>query len=260
MAANGTLPSGWALVARAAENAKLGEAVFIVALTRKHVNEPGVILTEMKNAVNIYCLKGMEQVQGIYIAHGNEAVIALAAEKYDMTLQEFEGDEQVGLPETAYYFQPLKLPNPFFDASDPHAVGRNTTRCYILAEDNQIENATDDVGQSALRQEMLHWSYNDQGKPQPFGGIVLDCVRMILYNFWLTATALTDSERRYAQLPAHLQPEAVRSKLGSEDFVATYMAQQMELGRIHEQEREREREEQAARPRGLRARFIKPRR
>jgi len=52
----------------------------------------------MTNAVNIYCLKGMEQVQGIYIAHGNEAVIALAAEKYDMSLQEFEGDEQVGLP------------------------------------------------------------------------------------------------------------------------------------------------------------------
>jgi len=107
---------------------------------------------------------------------------------------------------------------------------------------------------------MLHWSYNDHGKPQPFGGIVLDCVRMILYNFWLTATGLTDSERRYAQLPAHLQPEAVRSKLGSEDFVSTYLAQQIELGRIYEQERDREREQQAGRRRAPHARFIKARR
>src|SRR5258708_8361760 len=36
------------------------------------------------------------------------------------------------------------------------------------------------------------WSYNADGVVQPYGGITLDCLRMILYKFALSATALTD--------------------------------------------------------------------
>jgi hypothetical protein len=100
---------------------------------------------------------------------------------------------------------------------------------------------------------MLHWSYNDEGKPQPFGGIVLDCVRMTLHNFWLTATGLSDEQRRCAQLPAHLQNEALQEKLGTEEFPQLYMERAIELGRMYQAEREREEAEEPRR------RFSRPR-
>lgn len=251
--ANSSLPSGWALIAHAAQNAKIGEAVFIAASTRKYVNDAGVILQDIKDAVKNYCTQGMDQVQGIYIAHGNDAVIALALEKFDLVLQEFQGDESLGLLETAWYFQQLKLSNPFYDPQEPQARGKVAARCYILADDGQVEHATDDLGQLSLRQDVLHWSYNDEGKPQPFGGIVLDCVRMTLYNFWLTAAGLTKEERRIAQLPAHLQPDAVAEKLGTDEYVTNLMAQKIELGRLAQEERRRE--EQESRQPG---RFVRP--
>jgi hypothetical protein len=36
---------------------------------------------------------------------------------------------------------------------------------------------------------MVHWSWNDEGKPQPFGGVVLDLVRMTLYDLNLAGTS-----------------------------------------------------------------------
>lgn len=253
LGANRSLPSGWALVAHAAQNAKVGEAAFIAASTRKYVNDPNIILSDLKDAVKNYCTRGFDQVQGIYVAHGDAAIIPVALEKFDLALEEFQGDEEKGLNETAWYFQPLKAPNPFYDSQEPQGEGRVATRCYILADDNQVENARDDLGQLSLRQDMLHWSYNDDGKPQPFGGIVLDCVRMTLYNFWLTATVLTKEERRYAQLPAHLQPDALAEKLGTDEYVTNYMAQKIELGRLAQEERRRE--ESESRQGG---RFIRP--
>lgn len=243
IAANSTLPSGWAMVARAAENARLGETVFVVASMRKYVRDAGIILTDIKQAIKIYCDKGEGQVQAIYVPQGHDALIALGREKYDLTLSEFEGSDEKGLPETAWYFQSLRGPNPFYSPDELQANARQAAHCYILSDDSQIENAKDDLGQLSLRQDMLHWSYNDQGKPQPFGGIVLDCVRMVLSDFWLSATALTDEERRHSQLPRHLQNGALQEKFGTDEFATGRMAQAIELGRIAEAERKRHEEE-----------------
>lgn len=259
IAPNSTLPSGFALIVRAAENVRLGESLFIPASSKKYVNDPAEILNDIREAAKMYLLRGMDQISGIYIAHGQKATIALALEKFDMTLNEFEGDESLGLPETAYYFQPLKRPNPFYKSGEAQAVGKGASRCYILSDDRQVENATDEFGQLSLRQDMMNWSYNDEGKPQPFGGIVLDCVRMTLYNFWLSATALTDDERRIAKLPAHLQPEALQNKVGTQQFVSDYLAQQIELGRIHQEEQREQQFNQSQRHSTGRPRFIKKR-
>jgi hypothetical protein len=241
--ANKTLPSGWAMLARAGENANLGETVFVVASTRKYVSDPGIILTDIKDAVKLYLEKGEQQVQAIYVAQGNNEVIALAQEKHNVVLHEFEGSEEMGLNETAWYFHPLKTPNPFYSANELHDIdGRQASRCYILSDDDQVDNARDDRGQLSLLQDVLHWSYNDQGKPQPFGGIVLDCVRVTLYNFSLSATGLSEEERIYAKLPLHLQPEAIAAKRGTEECVVDFMAQRLAIGQIYEEERERERE------------------
>jgi len=62
---------------------------------------------------------------------------------------------------------------------------------------------------------------------------------MTLYNFWLSATALTDEERRHAQLPAHLQNDTTREKLGTDEYDLR-MAQMIQLALDRERERERE--------------------
>jgi hypothetical protein len=98
----------------------------------------------------------------------------------------------------------------------------------------------------ATRQELATWAYNDQGKPQPYGGVTLDCLRMMLYNFALTATAMTKEERRVAKLPEELKPAEVLSHLGMPDFVERYMAQKYALNQIKIQKEKQEQEEQKA--------------
>jgi len=253
MAANSSLPSGWALVARAAENMKLGETVFVVASARKYVDHPDIIIEEIKTALRMYCAGGIEQCQVVWIAKGNDAVIELAQEKYGLYMQEFQDDEEAGLPETAWYFSQLPTANPFFDPDNPSDVSWPASRCYILSDDRQLAVPSNEGAQLSLRQDLLHWSFNDDGKPQPFGGIVLDCVRMTLHNFWLTATTLTETEKLYAQLPNHLQPQEIAKKLGTEGFVEAYWAQQNTLALIKMRQREEGEDEDArSTPRYLR--------
>ena len=70
-----------------------------------------------------------------------------------------------------------------------------------------------------MRQDWQTWSYTDKGEVQPFAGIILDCIRMTMYRFALTATSLTPEERRVAKLPPELRPEALRAKLGTPEFI-----------------------------------------
>ena len=83
---NSSLPSGWALVARAAENIRLGETIFIVASARQHVDDPGIIFGNIKAALRTYCASGIDQFQAIWIPRGNNSLIQLALEKYGLYL------------------------------------------------------------------------------------------------------------------------------------------------------------------------------
>ncbi len=60
-------------------------------------------------------------------------------------------------------------------------------------------------------------------------GLTLDCVRMTVYKFALSATSLTSEERLLAKLAPELQPEAVRAKLGTPEFVEAVYAQEYAL-------------------------------
>jgi hypothetical protein len=159
--ANSSLPSGWALVARAAQNMSLGETVFIVASGRKYVDDPGVIFNDIRTALRVYCEDGCDQCQVMWIARGNKSLIQLAHEKYDLYLTEFPDNEEAGLPETAWYFQELGSANSFYDRNDPVEIIKPRSRCYIMCEDLQVPTPQNELGQLSLRQELLHWSYND---------------------------------------------------------------------------------------------------
>jgi len=228
-------PSGWALTARAAENAQLGEVVFVIASGRYYNTDVGQILEHFVEALEHHCTRGLGQAGICWVRKGNTEVVQLASEKYNLTLNEFEGDVLDGVPETNWYFQyEPQLIHPFYQR-----IG--ASHLYLLCAAGQLDVPLDDNGLLASRQEITTWSYNEQGLPQPYGGITLDCMRMTLFNFALSATAMTEDERRISRLPDDLKPAAVLGRLGQPDFVDQYMAQQHALSRIKiEEEKERQ--------------------
>jgi hypothetical protein len=228
-------PSGYCITARAAENAYLGEAVFIVAAARMYVDNPIRVLDALRLDLIKHCAKGVTHPDVIWLNKGAGDVLQVTAQKMDMWLAEFTDEATAGIPEMNYYFQEIPGLSPFY--------GREgTTRCHVLVDDDQFETGEvrDEGGMLSLRQDWKTWSYTDKGEVQPFGGITLDCVRMTIFKFALTATALSPDERRLAKLPSELQPAAVRAKLHTPEFVELVFAQENALRQMRMKEEEEE--------------------
>ena len=224
-------PSGYVITTRAAENAFVGEAVFIVAARRMYVSDPLDVLMALRADLEKYCARGDRHPSVIWINKGAGDMFQVAAQKYDMHVVEFADEATAGIPETNWYFQPEARPSPFYPLLEaPHA--------YCLVDDGQYieREVRDESGMMSLRQDWSSWTYTDKGEVQPFGGITLDCVRMTLYKFALSATALTDTERRYAKLKPELQPEVVRAKIGTPEFVELLSAHEHALNLIKAEE------------------------
>jgi hypothetical protein len=236
MAPDSSKPSGYTITARAAENAHIGEVVFIVAAVRMYVDDPIDLFTALRADLIKHCAKGLNHPHVIWLNRGAGAVLQLTAQKLDMRLVEFLDEATAGIAETNWYLQKTPNLSPFYNR-----VG--STRCYAVTDDGQYEerDIRDDNGMVSLRQDWKSWSYTDKGEVQPYGGITLDCLRMCLYKFALSATSLTPHERRLAKLSPELQPEALRSKLGTPEFVEAHFAQEHALQQLRAQEEDEKR-------------------
>lgn len=229
------LPSGWVIVARAGENAYLGECVFVVASSRSYVSDPAVILNELRSALIAHCANGVEQAGTIWLSANSPNILEMASEKFDLSLSYFKGHADSGLSELNWYLETRRERNPFSPDVD-------AARGYLLVEDNQMSAPLNDHGLLSTRQELVSWSYGDNGEPQPYGGITLDCLRMTLSNFALTAARMSDTERRIEKLPENLKPAVVMSKLGTSEFVDEYWAMQNAVRQARMQEEQEEKE------------------
>ncbi|MDQ3259113.1 MAG: hypothetical protein M3R15_35490 [Acidobacteriota bacterium] len=239
VASDASRPSAWAIVARAAENAGLGECVFVVASARRDVVDASSILIELRSALARTCAGGVKQAMPLWLSRGSADIVQVAGEKHDLMLSTFADDASAGVAETNWYFQPTNAAHPFGKRAA-------ASHCYLLIDDRQIDVPVDESGLLSTRQELISWAYNEGGEPQPYGGATLDCIRMTLYNFALSATRMTKEEQRIAQLPETLQPAAVMAHRGTPQFVEAYMAQQHELSRIKIREEKAAEEEAKA--------------
>lgn len=214
----------------------MGEVAFIVAAVRMYVDNPILVLDALRADLEKHCANGVRHPHVIWLNRGGGSVLQVTAQKLDMRLTEFLDDATAGIPETNYYFQRTPGFSPFYGRA-------GATRCYALCDDGQFEKSEirDEGGMLSLRQDWQTWSYTDKGLPQPHNGITLDCVRMTLYKFALSATNLTPIERRLSKLAPELQPEAVRAKLGTPEFVEAVFAQEHALATIRMQEEEEKR-------------------
>lgn len=235
LAADPSRPSGWAIVARAAENAHIGEAIFVVAAGRLLASGPALPVAAVKRALEQFCERGAEQASIVWVQSDGADVIEVAAAKLDMQLTRFLDDLSAGVPETNWCFEANEEQSPFFD--NPDGKPRlGSSHAHVLVDRKQLDNPVDERGMLSMRQDLETWAFNERGEPQPHSGVTANCVRMILFNFAMTATALTPYERKQTQLPEHLRDKALKEKLGKPEFVDAYAARQHALKKLGEQE------------------------
>src|SRR5258705_113160 len=98
---------GYAITARAAENAHIGEAIFIIAASRMYVDNPIQVLEALRVDLMRYCANGVRHAHVIWLNKGGSTVLQVAAQKMDMRLIEFTDDASAGIPETNFYFQEI---------------------------------------------------------------------------------------------------------------------------------------------------------
>ena len=184
--ADASKPSGYAIVARAAENANMGERLFLVAGGKIRTSDPSKVIGALRNSLARCCRKSPPFA---WIGKKSAEVLALSRTKLDMHLREFKGEADDGIAEANWYFEKIEgLQHPFFDSD-------KSPRIFFLVADGQIDNPLNEDGLLSARQEAETWGYNEKGEPQPYGGIVLDCVRMILKRFRLQSTQKTLDEK-----------------------------------------------------------------
>lgn len=236
IAPDSSRPSAYVITARAADNAHIGEAVFILAAARLYTEDPIQVLTALREDLMVHCSEGLLHPHVIWLNRGANDVLQVTAQKMDMRLTEFRDESTAGIPETNWYLQKTGHLSPFYNR-------QGSTRCYAVVTDDQFrtKDVRDDKGMLSLRQDWDTWSYTEKGEPQPHAGITLDCLRMTLYKFALSATSLTDDEKRLARLSPELQPEAVKAKLGTPEFVEAHFAQLHALATLRMQEEEEKR-------------------
>lgn len=233
LGADSSKPSGFAILARAAEDANIGETVFVVASGRMFVDGPAPVIAALKGRLNKHCVKGEKHPRVVWVRTDGGDVVEVSALKYGMTFSRFEDEVTAGLPETNWYFDPIHMQNQFYKERIKEA-----SHAYILTDPKQVDVPKDDEGQIAIRQDGDTWSYNDKGLPQSHAGISLDCARICLYNFALTATALTKEQKQIARLPEELKPEKIKELIGTEKFVDAYWSQQIEIAKMEKQDRD----------------------
>jgi predicted phage terminase large subunit-like protein len=222
--ADASKPSGFAIVARAAENAKLGERVFLVAGAKYRTPDPSQVINGLKSAFRKHCLGDMPSV---FISPKSAEVLSLSRVKLEVNLQEFKGAADEGIAETNWYFEKTSTPHPFVESD-------LSPRIFFLVAEGQIDEPQDEAGLVSARQEAVSWAYNDRGEPQSYGGVVMDCARMILKRFRLQSTPKTRKEKaqekmlpgtRLADIP-QIKDEESRSmaitsnRIWTEEFMA----------------------------------------
>jgi phage terminase large subunit-like protein len=173
ISADASKPSGAVIVAHASQSSGLKDSVFIVDEFKQSSGNYYEIFSWISKRI-----QGQRPV--IYLNTESESIATTARVKLDLPITLFDGDAETGLSELNWFFLTR-------DEEHPFNAGEKACGIYYLTkEKNDLLSA---------RQESVMWKFNDKGEPQPFGGIVMDCVRMVVHGFRTKPTELTGRER-----------------------------------------------------------------
>lgn len=196
---NPAIPSGVAIMTRAAANAHLGEKLFLVGCQKGSASSFADLLEwvnkYLKTVIDRPKAKPLENVR-IVVNPEVEPMIPVLYQKLAVGVEIFRHNAMAGIPETNWYMQPR------VGHRHPFNIGQVDTSFYWLCADAQLDVATNEFGLLSARQEAKSWTFTDKNEPQPHGGTVLNAVRMIAHQFRTHATPLTHTEKFTAHLRA----------------------------------------------------------
>jgi predicted phage terminase large subunit-like protein len=192
-------PSGAVLVARAAENAFIGEAVFVLASYKQLSGSFSSVVEWLRRAIDFFVQKEQKadgttvtkKIPLLWMSDKSSDEIKAAVKSLRVRLGMFEGDLETGIPEMNWYFSGEP------SAKHPFYENESAARCYLMCADKQMDKPVDELGMISLRQEFGAWTYNEKSEPQPFGGTVSECLKMILADFKPRAIKLTNYEKAH---------------------------------------------------------------
>lgn len=206
---DGSKPSGAAIIARASQNANLGEALFLVGCCKQMSGDFNRIFDWIKDTLNLR-VEQSQNIPPIYLNDGSEEILTVIRKKLNLQVRVFNNGNISGIDEMNWHLA-AKVNQPHSFNADEYASG-----FYWLTDKEEVEQPLDDrKGLLSARQEVLAWKLNDKGEPQPFGGIVLDAVRMVMSNFKTFSTPLTKQEEFEEFLKKnhpHLTEEAIKAE------------------------------------------------
>lgn len=196
-------PNSALVVARAPQNARMGEKLFVVAAYKQWTDNYENLFKWLDAAFDEYFEDSRDSTVWLH-PDGSEYRHVLR-QKLNRRIVLFEGDEKAGISEIDWYLQPRDGEVSPFNPDLPN-VGMHV----VVLDSEQIASAKDELGMYSFRQEASTWSHNEKGEPNAIGA-VLDCLRMTVSAFHTTATPLTEQEE-YENRLNEMLPPALRTR------------------------------------------------
>lgn len=220
-------PSSAVVVARAAENSGLAEALFVVAEYREYDGDIYALFEWIETILEARCANPSADNVQIWLHPDSESHAKTIRQKLRFPVLMFEQDKHAGLTELNWYLQPGEEKSAFNELE-------KETNLYFLVHDFQIDVATDANGLRAARQEAHTWAFNDKGEPSAVGN-VLDCLRMVTYAFKTRAAPLTMTERIEAALKPQNRADAIEAVEDERTKLARLNSRRKEIETVSKQ-------------------------
>jgi hypothetical protein len=193
-------PNSAVIVARAPENAGLGDRLFVVAEYKDWTSDYTEVFTWLEKAMQAFLSE--PKAATIWLHPDSASYRHTIWQKLQQPVAVFEEDNIAGLTELDWYLSPMEADSVF----NP---GERDTRLYCLIHDSeQLSAAVDEFGLKNLRQEFQTWGYDKNNEPNAIGAVV-DCLRMVTYCFRTVAAPLNRQERVEASLDPQLRAESL---------------------------------------------------
>ncbi len=201
-------PNSAVIIARSSQLSEI-DALFIIAEYKEYTADFHDLFEWLKKALVYFCEANPKI---IFLHKDSESFKPTIQQKLGYGVRIFKGDVLDGITELNWHLRPT-------DGKSPFNAIEKASRLYGLVTDAQQMTALDADGLYNVRQESSTWGFDDKQRPNAIGG-VLDCLRMITYQFRPQATQMTTEQRIAQAIPMAVRETLKTAKTSSEKMVA----------------------------------------
>lgn len=227
-------PTSAVIAARASHHSNLPEHVFVFAEYKSYDSDFYKLFNWIETTLKDYCEQSDSQNTSIFLHPDCAQFLPTIRQKLKYGGSVFEKDKFAGITEMNWYMLPYEQAHPFNELEQ-------ATRMMFLVPDEQFAVPINEYGLYSARQEIKTWGYNDKGEPSGVSA-VLDCLRMLTFQFRTNSEPLTIQEEFLRLLPpeaiitpgSFISPEMQMSIMEQQEIAAQELARK--YGFIEEEE------------------------